>query len=514
MATPSSETAVMNSAQRSASQTAEPCAIILFGASGDLARRKVVPALYDIAAHDALAERYAIVGFARTPMTDEAFRTSSGDAARTISEVGPIDDAKWDTFAKCLAYVPGEYHQPGAYTKLAARLEELDRAQNLQGNRLFYVATPPEIYPHIVEQLGRAGLARPAGPNSWVRIIIEKPFGRDLASARKLNQQILGVFEESQVYRIDHYLGKDTVQNLLVLRFGNGIFEPLWNRNYVDHVQITAAESLGVERRAAFYEATGALRDMIQSHVLQITSLVALEPPATFDATAVRNEKIKVLRSIRPFAQDSVARDVVRAQYGRGEIGGKPAAAYREEPGVSPASQTETFVAAKLAIDNWRWAGVPFYLRTGKHLARRVTEVVIQFRSAPHVVFRGREVEANRLILNIQPDEGISISFGAKLPGTEMNIRTVTMDFCYRTAFGEGSRSAYATLLSDCLRGDATLFDRADSVEAAWALVDPILEAWAGDKRSAAIPTYAAGSWGPREADALMESDGRYWHNP
>ncbi len=514
MATPSSETVRMNSVQRSAVQKAEPCAIILFGASGDLARRKVVPALYDIAAHEALAERYAIVGFARTPMTDDAFRTGAGVAARSISEVGPIDDAKWSAFAKCLAYVAGDYDEADAYKKLAARLDELDRTQSLHGNRLFYLATPPEVYPHIVEQLGRAGLARPRSANSWVRIVIEKPFGRDLASARKLNQQVLEVFEESQVYRIDHYLGKDTVQNLLVLRFGNGIFEPLWNRNYVDHVQITAAESLGVERRATFYETTGALRDMIQSHVLQITSLVALEPPATFDATAVRNEKIKVLRSIRPFTEESVRRDVVRAQYAAGEIGGKPEAAYREEPGVSPVSQTETFVAAKLDIDNWRWAGVPFYLRTGKHLARRVTEVVIQFRSAPHVVFRGKEVEANRLILNIQPDEGISISFGAKLPGTEMNIRTVTMDFCYRTAFGEGSRSAYATLLSDCLRGDATLFDRADSVEAAWFFVDPILEAWAAGNRAAAIPTYPAGSWGPGESDALLETDGRRWHNP
>jgi glucose-6-phosphate 1-dehydrogenase len=514
VATPTSEAEVMNSGQRSASQAAEPCAIVLFGASGDLARRKVVPALYDLAAHGGLAERYAIVGFARTAMTEDAYRTGAGVAARTISEVGPIDDAKWAAFAKSLAYVSGDYDDDAAYTKLAARLTQLDRAQNLQGNRLFYLATPPEVYPQIIGQLGRAGLARPAGRNSWVRIIIEKPYGRDLASARKLNQQVLEVLDESQVYRIDHYLGKDTVQNLLVLRFGNGIFEPLWNRNYVDHVQITAAERLGVERRAAFYETTGALRDMIQSHVLQITSLVALEPPATFDATAVRNEKIKVLKSIRPFTKESVRRDVVRAQYGSGEIDGTPVAAYREEPGVSPSSQTETYVAAKLAIDNWRWAGVPFYLRTGKHVARRVTEVVIQFRSAPHVVFRGKEVDANRLILNIQPEEGISISFGAKLPGAEMNIRTVTMDFCYRTAFGAGSHSAYATLLSDCLRGDATLFDRADSVEAAWSLVDPILETWGSGNLSTAIPTYSAGSWGPREADALLEADGRRWHNP
>src|SRR2546425_13141613 len=504
---------MMNSVQRSVVQAAEPCAIILFGASGDLARRKVVPALYDIAAHDGLAERYAIVGFARTPMTDDAFRTGAGVAARSISEVGPIDDAKWSAFAKCLAYVAGGYDEADAYKKLAARLDELDRAQSLHGNRLFYLATPPEVYPHIVEQLGRAGLARPRSPNSWVRIVIEKPFGRDLASARKLNQQVLEVFEESQVYRIDHYLGKDTVQNLLVLRFGNGIFEPLWNRNYVDHVQITASETLGVERRGGFYETTGALRDMIQSHVLQLTSLVAVEPPASFDATAVRNEKLKVLQSIRPFDLEMVAQSVVRGQYAPGKIGDQPVSGYRQEPNVNPASKTETFVAAKLLIDNWRWANVPFYLRTGKRLAKRTTEIVIQYKRAPHIVFRGREAEANRLILNIQPDEGISVSFGAKRPGTEMSIGDVTMNFSYREGFGDSSRSAYATLVNDCVRGDATLFDRADSVEAAWSLVDPILDVWSAAK-SAKVPEYAAGSWGPKESDNLLERDGRSWYNP
>src|SRR3989441_8068109 len=373
----------MNSVQRSVVQAAEPCAIILFGASGDLARRKVVPALYDSAAHDGLAERYASVGFARTPMTEDAFRTGAGVAARSISEVGPIDDAKWSAFAKCLAYVAGGYDEADAYKKLAARLDELDRAQSLHGNRLFYLATPPEVYPHIVEQLGRAGLARPRSPNSWVRIVIEKPFGRDLASARKLNQQVLEVFEESQVYRIDHYLGKDTVQNLLVLRFGNGIFEPLWNRNYVDHVQITAAESLGVEQRAAFYETTGALRDMVQSHLLQLTSLIAIEPPSNFDATAVRNEKLKVLQALRPYTPDSVAADVVPGQYAPGQIDGEDVAGYGQEPGVRADSQTETFVAAKLLIDNWRWADVPFHIRTGKRMPRPVTEIAINFRRAP-----------------------------------------------------------------------------------------------------------------------------------
>ncbi len=491
----------------------EPCTVVLFGASGDLAKRKVIPAMYDLAIHSALGPRYVIAGFARTPMSEDAFRKTLGDAAKSISEVGPIDPQQWDAFASNLYYSPGDYANSEAYTQLAKRLSELESSKNIGGNRLFYLSTPPEVYPDIVEQLGRAGLARPSAPNSWVHIIIEKPFGRDLASAKALNQIVLRVFDERQVYRIDHYLGKDTVQNLLVLRFGNGIFEPLWNRNYVDHVQITASETLGVERRGGFYETAGALRDMIQSHVLQLTSLVAVEPPASFDATSVRNEKLKVLQSIRPFDLEMVAQSVVRGQYAPGRLGEKPVPGYREEPNVNQASKTETFVAGKLLIDNWRWAGVPFYLRTGKRLAKRSTEIMIQFRRAPHIVFREKEIEPNRLILNIQPDEGISVSFGAKRPGTEMSIGNVTMNFCYREAFGEGTRSAYATLLNDCVRGDATLFDRGDSVEAAWSLVDPILDVWSAAK-SAAVPQYPAGSWGPRESDVLLERDGRQWYNP
>jgi glucose-6-phosphate 1-dehydrogenase len=499
---------------------ADPCAIVIFGASGDLASRKLIPALYDLSVHSCLAPRFKIVGFARTPWTDEAFRNTVGDAARRMSQLGGVDDEKWREFSQHLTYVSGEYHHPEAFQRLAARLEALDRERGLGGNRLFYLATPPAIYPLVIEQLGRAGLAKHPQGKAWVRIIIEKPFGRDLESAKKLNEMVLRVFDESQVYRIDHYLGKETVQNLLVFRFGNGIFEPLWNRNYVDHVQITAAEELGVERRAAFYETIGAARDMIQSHVLQLTSLVAMEPPATFDATAVRNEKIKVLQSIRPYSPEAVSRFIVRGQYGPGTIEGAAVPGYRREPGVQPDSMTETFVAAKLSIDNWRWAGVPFYLRTGKRLPRRVTEIAIQFHRAPHVVFGGRDVEPNWLVLNIQPDEGISISFGAKLPGAEMQIRSVTMDFSYRATFGPGSRSAYATLLNDCLRGDATLFDRADSVEAAWALVDPILKTWqeAASLKAAganvSLPVYAAGTWGAREAEELIERDGRRWRNP
>jgi glucose-6-phosphate 1-dehydrogenase len=487
----------------------DPCAIVMFGASGDLARRKLLPALYDLSYHACLAPRFRLLGFARTHMSDDDFRQKAGESLPKGNEEGADENQKAE-FLKQLQYFAGDYDDPEAFRQLAKRLDELDGEGQLSGNRLFYLATPPEVYAHVIEQLKNAGLTKPKTEKSWTRIIIEKPFGRDKASARELNSKVLSAFDESQVYRIDHYLGKETVQNMLVFRFGNGIFEPLWNRNYVDSIQITAAESLGVERRAAFYETAGALRDMIQSHVLQLTSLVAMEAPATFDATSVRNEKIKVLQSMRPFTNETLWKSVVRGQYGPGQVNGKPVPGYRQEPGVKPDSATETFVALKLYVDNWRWSGVPFYLRTGKRLARPLTEVAIQFKSAPHMVFRGEEHETNSLILNIQPDEGISLSFGAKAPGAQMHIRPVTMDFKYKDAFGTSTRPAYATLINDCIRGDATLFDRADSVEAAWALVDPILEAW----QSAApppFPNYPAGSQGPRAADDLTISDGRQW---
>jgi len=487
----------------------EPCAVVMFGASGDLAKRKLLPALYDLAVHACLAPRFRLLGFARTEMTDDQFRTSTGEALAKKDGPG-ADGGKRQDFLKQLQYFPGNYDDPESYRRLAQRLDELDREGHLGGNRLFYLATPPEVYPHAIEQLGRAGLAQPKGNGSWTRIIIEKPFGRDGASAQALNTKVLSVFDESQVYRIDHYLGKETVQNLLVFRFGNGIFEPLWNRNYVDHVQITAAESLGVERRAAFYESAGALRDMIQSHVLQLMSLVAMEAPANFDAISVRNEKIKILQSIRPLEADTVWKSVVRGQYGPGTVQGSPVPGYRQEPGVRPDSATETFVALRLMVDNWRWSGVPFYLRSGKRMPRPATEIAIRFKQAPHMVFQGNNVEPNSLVLNIQPDEGISLSFGAKSPGSQMEIRPVTMDFRYRQAFGSGSREAYATLINDCIRGDATLFDRADSVEAAWGLVDPILKAWQGAS-APPFPNYPAGSEGPRAADDLTASEGRRW---
>src|ERR1700689_4226222 len=399
--------------------TSDPGALVMFGASGDLARRKLLPALYDLSFHGCLGPRFRLLGFARTEMSDGDFTQRAGEFLPKGNEEG-ADDGKKDEFLKCLRYFSGNYDDPEAFRPLAQRLDELDSEGQLGGNRLFYLATPPEVYLHVIEQLKKAGLNKPKGEKSWVRVIIEKPFGHDLKSAKELNKRGLEAFDESQVYRIDHYLGKETVQNMLAFRFGNGIFEPLWNRNYIDSVQITAAEQLGVERRAAFYESAGALRDMIQSHVLQLTSLTAMEAPATFDATSVRNEKIKVLQSIRPFTKDSVFKSVIRGQYGPGQVDGKAVPGYRQEPGVKPDSATETFVAMKLFVDNWRWSGVPFYLRTGKRLPKRASEIAVQFKDVAEVLFntsRNTPVDPNVLALKIQPDEGLSLRICAKLPG-------------------------------------------------------------------------------------------------
>jgi glucose-6-phosphate 1-dehydrogenase len=493
----------------------QPCAIVLFGASGDLAQRKLLPALWDLAFHACLAPRFRLVGFARTKMTDEEFRRKTDDALSKAKAPGAGDKRRTD-FLEHLHYFAGDYNDPEAFRGLAKRLDELDAEGQLGGNRLFYLATPPEIYLEIIEQLGKAGLDRPKSDKSWTRVIIEKPFGRDQASARALNEKVLSVFDESQVYRIDHYLGKETVQNLLVFRFGNGIFEPLWNRNYVDHVQITAAESLGVERRAAFYENTGALRDMIQSHVLQLTSLVAMEAPANFDATSVRNEKIKVLQSIRPFAGDSIWKNVVRGQYGPGQVDGKQVPGYRQEPGVKPDSATETFVAMKLLVDNWRWSGVPFYLRTGKNLPQSASEVRIQFSHTPNVLFAaqcGNKLDANALTLRLQPNEGISLHFNGKVPGIGTSVRPVRMHFSYDSEFGAYTPEAYERLLLDAIVGDATLFIRRDEVETAWQIVDSIRKGWE-NKPLTNREFYAAGTWGPIAADDLLAQSGHEWHEP
>ncbi len=505
MAAASGKAAAIPSAARY-EKPAEPCSIVIFGASGDLTKRKLLPALWRLASASCLAPRFAIVGFARSHWDDEKFRKAAEEA------IAPAADAECKErapeFLSSLRYFRGNYDNPNFYKKLRAHLQELDKEMDLRGNRLFYLAIPPDGYDEVIDQIGVSGLAKPEG-DSWVRVIIEKPFGHDLQSARELNKKVLRVFDESQVYRIDHYLGKETVQNLLVFRFSNGIFEPLWNRNYIDHVQITVAESIGVAQRGSFYEKAGAMRDVLQNHVLQLVSLIALEPPAIFDATAVRNEKIKVLQSCRSFDERRVRSDVVFGQYGEGTVEGERVPSYRQERDVDARSSTETFAAARLLIDNWRWADVPFYVRTGKRLPKRATEVAIKFRRAPHVVFRGEHLADNWLVLNIQPDEGISLSFGAKLPGAEMEIRPVRMEFGYRAAFGAGSDSAYSTLLNDCMRGDATLFDRSDSVEASWALLDPAIAA-----SRPSFPNYEAGSWGPREADELLRRDGRAWRKP
>jgi glucose-6-phosphate 1-dehydrogenase len=487
----------------------EPAVVAIFGASGDLTRRKLVPALYALAVEERLPPGLAVLGVARRPLSDEAFRREMREAVALHGQTGPPDQTRWAAFAERLFYHRLDFTDTAAYAGLAARLGELDARAGTRGNGLFYLATPPSAYPVIVTRLGGAGLARGAG---YRRVVIEKPFGRDLASARALNAAVAAAFPESQVYRIDHYLGKETVQNILVLRFANAIFEPVWNRAHVDHVQITVAEALGVEERGAYYEEAGALRDMIQNHLLQLLCLVAMEPPATFDADAVRDEKTKVLRAIVPIRLDEVERVAVRGQYAPGTVLGQPVHGYREEPGVAPDSATETFAALRLELANWRWAGVPFYLRSGKRLPKRVTEIAIQFRRPPHLLF-GADASGllpNALVLRIQPDEGVAFRFGAKLPVQDFRIRPVTMDFRYGRSFGVSPPEAYERLLLDALRGDATLFAREDWVVAAWAILAPIQAAWEAEP-AAKLPIHEAGSWGPAEADELLEREGRRW---
>jgi glucose-6-phosphate 1-dehydrogenase len=494
-------------------RTADPCTVIIFGASGDLTKRKLVPALYRLTQSRLLPAEFAIVGFARSQMSHDEFRDNMKDAIATFSEAKRVDEAVWESFAKGLFYVPGNINDTECYQKLSTLLDEIDRERGTAGNRVFYLSTAPELYSEAIQQIGAADLARPKD-GSWVRIIIEKPFGQDLESARRLNQEVAAVFDEEQVYRIDHYLGKETVQNLLVFRFANGIFEPIWNRRYVDHVQITNAEAIGVEGRGGYYDTSGVLRDMIQNHVFQVLSLVAMEPPINLSANAVRDEKVKAMHAVRMISPDTVDRFAVRGQYGAGSVAGKEVPGYREEKGVNPESNTETYAALKLYFDNWRWADVPFYIRSAKRMPKRVTEIALQFRKAPLHLFgqSAGQLEPNVLIARIQPDEGITLRVGAKIPGQVTRIRWVNMDFRYGASFGVSSPEAYERLLLDCILGDSTLYARRDMTERGWEIVMPILEAWQAKK--ADFPNYEAGSWGPRAADELMERDGRRWRRP
>ena len=491
-----------------AERAAGPCVFVLFGAAGDLTKRKLVPALFNLAKAKLLPENFAVIGVSVDDLSPEDFRTqvTSFLPAGTDS----ADASEW--FRKRLYYERGDFADPNTFSRLRERLTALDAEQHTQGNYLFYLATAPKFFSQIVAQLGTATLARQEN-GRWRRVVIEKPFGHDLDSAQALNRDIKNVLQENQIYRIDHYLGKETVQNIMVFRFDNAIFEPIWNRRYIDHVQITNAEIVGVERRGGYFDTAGTLRDMVPNHVMQLLSLTAMEPPVSFRADAVRNEQAKVLHSIQPLTSDDVLQRSVRGQYGPGLLSGEKVSAYRAEPGVSPESRTETFVALKINIDNWRWAGVPFYFRTGKRLAQRHTEIAIQFKRTPFELFRNapfHKLHTNTLVIQIQPVEAISLSFGAKIPGPLLRVGSVDMSFEYSKYFGADAYTGYEVLLYDCMIGDATLFQRADMVEAGWRVVDPMLDVWrALPPRK--FPNYASGSWGPAEADQLLELDGRQW---
>ena len=494
----------------------EPAVMVIFGASGDLTHRKLLPALYSLTRDRLLPARFAIIGFARKPMTDDAFRGEMRKACDEFARRRPVDDALWNAFAPHVFYHQGDYDDQASFAGLKTRIEEIEKALGLPGNRVFYLATPSWSFAPAIRGLGASGLA-PQG-DARARVIIEKPFGSDLETARALNRDIHETLTERQIYRIDHYLGKETVQNLLVFRFANGIFEPVWNNRFVDHVQITGAETVGVEARGRYFDEVGILRDMVQNHLMQVMSLAAMEPPIAFDADAVRDEKLKVLKALRTIPPAEIDLQVVRAQYAPGSIAGRDVPAYRTEPDVSPTSTTETFVALKLFIDSWRWAGVPFYLRSGKRLPKRVTEIAIVFKEAPHLLFgrRGETIRPNVLSIRIQPDEGIALNFGSKLPGPAMEIAPVSMEFRYGSSFGAEPPEAYERLLLDCLLGDGTLFTRADEVEASWAWISRIHKRWAEENAAgrSTLGSYPAGSWGPEAAERLMTADGRAWRLP
>ncbi len=487
--------------------------MVIFGASGDLTKRKLLPSLYNLARNNLLPNEFAILGFAIDDISEEDFQKQVRDNIHEYAGA-PADCELCDRLAKNSFYMKGDFRNAADYVTLKDRIAQLDQTHHTNGNVFFYLATLPQFFSAIVRQAGEQGLTSEENGH-WRRVVIEKPFGSDLESAKALNREIGQVLHEKQIYRIDHYLGKETVQNILVFRFSNGIFEPIWNRRYIDHVQITVAETLGVERRGGYYDKAGCLRDMIPNHILQLVSLTAMEPPISFDADAVRDEQAKVLHAITPVSPEDVLTRAVRGQYGEGTIGQEHADAYRAEPFVDPGSNTETFVALKLTLDNWRWADVPFYIRTGKRLAKRVTEIAIQFRRAPFVLFRDTPVEKlkpNVLVMHIQPDEGISLNFGAKVPGAHVRVGAVNMDFHYADYFGTEPSTGYERLLYDCMIGDATLFQRADMVEGGWGVVQPVLDVWRA-LPPRAFPNYAAGSWGPKESDDLMKRDGRKWRN-
>ncbi len=503
MAATTSANSVMT---QTAGKAAGPCVFVLFGAAGDLTKRKLIPSLFNLVKAKLLPEDFAVIGVSVDDLSVDAFRDQ-------VSEFLPTGDTEGrDWLRKRLFYERGDFGDPNTFARLREQLAKIDVEWHTQGNYLFYMATAPKFFASIVQQLGKAGLSQQQDGH-WRRVVIEKPFGTDLESAKALNCDIKAVLQESQIYRIDHYLGKETVQNIMVFRFDNAIFEPIWNRRYIDHVQITNAETVGVERRGAYFDTAGTLRDMVPNHVMQLLSLTAMESPVSFQADAVRNEQAKLLHSIQPLNSEDVLMRSVRGQYGEGMLGDERVPGYRNEPGVNPESRTETFVALKLNIDNWRWAGVPFYLRTGKRLAKRHTEIAIQFKRTPFQLFQKaptHQVQKNTLVIQIQPSEGIALSFGAKIPGPLLRVGSVDMSFEYSKYFGADAYTGYEVLLYDCMIGDATLFQRADMVEAGWSVVDPVLDVWrALPPRK--FPNYASGSWGPAESDQLLAADDREW---
>jgi glucose-6-phosphate 1-dehydrogenase len=488
-----------------------PCVMVIFGATGDLTARKLFPALYNLAKSNMLSREFAIVGVGRNDMSTEQFRQVMGEKLQNFA-TGTVEADLRDWMLQRVYYVSGDFKDPRLYTNLEKGLAEADKKHNTHGNYFFYLATSPAFFGDIVDQLGASELACEKD-SYWRRVVFEKPFGSDLESARALNRQVRKVLTEGQIYRIDHYLGKETVQNILVFRFSNGIFEPVWNRRYIDHIQITVAETVGVEKRGGYFDTAGTLRDMVPNHLFQLVSLTAMEPPISFSPDAVHDEQSKVLHAIQPFSAEDVLHHAVRGQYGDGAMNNERVPGYRTEEGVPPTSKTETFVALKFMIDNWRWADVPFYLRTGKRLATRHTEIAIQFKRAPLVLFRDTPVnslEANQLVIHIAPDEGISLRFGAKIPGAQMKVGPVEMDFNYSDYFGTDANTGYEVLLYDGIMGDQTLYQRADMVEAGWSIVDPILDVWKA-LPTRGFPNYAAGTWGPQEAEDLITRDGRAW---